>query len=385
MKLVETLNGREKAFISQFIDELDKKDYIDWDKTDDSIYIVDDALETFKREYRKKIPVEFIDTFSRCVHPLTWEKLSENIMEGKDCWNFWPDTITKITIPAGVRYIPDMAFCGDHNLTTITLPDSVQLLGDGAFADSGLKAISVPANVITVDDYCFEECAQLESVIFSKGARLLEIAHGVFRGCTALKSITVPEKVWIIHYGAFMGCDALTSVNLPKCYIAPRPKDKGIVQEGAFEDCPNLTTLRAGNSGLGDTWQFEENSLCDCPKLIIDVNNERDAEQFWRAGCHNVILRGKPYSLNESLDIPAGKGTESKVDEITDFIEDLYDLRKSSIAADGEYGLGNLVFKEMRALGYLDNLRNLKNEIVDKNLSLESLCENFSVDNLSEQ
>ena len=61
------------------------------------------------------------------------------------------------------------------------------------------------------------------------------------------------------------------------------------------------------------------------------------------------------------------------IDEINDFIEDLYDLRKTSIAKDGEYGLGNLTFKECRALGYLDNLRQLKKEIRDRELSLESL------------
>ena len=44
--------------------------------------------------------------------------------------------------------------------------------------------------------------------------------------------------------------------------------------------------------------------------------------------------------------------------DIEKFINDLYDLRKSSIEKDGEYGLGNLVFKEFRNLGYLSNLKN---------------------------
>lgn len=61
------------------------------------------------------------------------------------------------------------------------------------------------------------------------------------------------------------------------------------------------------------------------------------------------------------------------VDKIDDFIEDVYDLRKNSIAKDGEYGLGNLVFKEFRNLGYLDNLKELKRKEIEKDLSLESL------------
>lgn len=57
-------------------------------------------------------------------------------------------------------------------------------------------------------------------------------------------------------------------------------------------------------------------------------------------------------------------------DSIEKFIEDIYELRKTSIANDGEYGLGNLVFKECRNLGYLDNLRDMKRSIVNKELSL---------------
>lgn len=58
---------------------------------------------------------------------------------------------------------------------------------------------------------------------------------------------------------------------------------------------------------------------------------------------------------------------------IDKFIEDLYDLRKDSIANDGEYGLGNLVFKEFRNLGYLDHLKEIKRKEIEKDLSLEAL------------
>lgn len=63
----------------------------------------------------------------------------------------------------------------------------------------------------------------------------------------------------------------------------------------------------------------------------------------------------------------------SKADKINDFISDLYDLRKTSIANEGEYGLGNLVFKEFRNLGYLDNLKELRKKEITKELSLEQL------------
>lgn len=55
------------------------------------------------------------------------------------------------------------------------------------------------------------------------------------------------------------------------------------------------------------------------------------------------------------------------------FIEKLYNLRKESIAEEGEYGLGNLIFKEFRNRGYLDQLKELKNKLRSKELSLEQL------------
>lgn len=67
------------------------------------------------------------------------------------------------------------------------------------------------------------------------------------------------------------------------------------------------------------------------------------------------------------LDLENNISDEKTIDN---FIEDLYNLRKESIAKDGEYGLGNLVFKEFRNLGYLDNLKELKRKEIEKELSL---------------
>lgn len=65
--------------------------------------------------------------------------------------------------------------------------------------------------------------------------------------------------------------------------------------------------------------------------------------------------------------------SDNKINQIEDFVNALYKLRQDSIVNEGEYGLGNLVFKEMRNLGYLDNIKDIKTKIEDKDLSLEGL------------
>ena len=61
---------------------------------------------------------------------------------------------------------------------------------------------------------------------------------------------------------------------------------------------------------------------------------------------------------------------DPSIELIDELIDELYVIRGESISAEGEFGLGNLLFKEFRRLGYLDELKDLKVELVSKQLSL---------------
>ena len=63
------------------------------------------------------------------------------------------------------------------------------------------------------------------------------------------------------------------------------------------------------------------------------------------------------------------------LDAVIQLITDIYEQRKEGLATGGEYSLQNLIFKEFRNRGYLDNLKELKDYIIGQELSLESLEE----------
>lgn len=67
-------------------------------------------------------------------------------------------------------------------------------------------------------------------------------------------------------------------------------------------------------------------------------------------------------------------------EDVEQFINDLYLMRKESLAAEGEFALGNLIFKEFRNSGKLDRLKDRKNEIKSRELTLESLNEGYLVE-----
>ena len=62
-------------------------------------------------------------------------------------------------------------------------------------------------------------------------------------------------------------------------------------------------------------------------------------------------------------------------EEIDRQINVLYLMRKNSLACDGEFGIGNLIFKAVRNAGLLDKLKDASRKCKAKQLSIESLVE----------
>ena len=61
--------------------------------------------------------------------------------------------------------------------------------------------------------------------------------------------------------------------------------------------------------------------------------------------------------------------------EVTKFINMLYMMRKNGIATQGEFSIGNLLFKEIRNLELLDQLKDKLKELQSKELTLEQMNE----------
>lgn len=68
-------------------------------------------------------------------------------------------------------------------------------------------------------------------------------------------------------------------------------------------------------------------------------------------------------------DIKADKLDDEK--KVVKMLEDIYDKLRKKGVAEGEYSIRNLAFKELRNKGYLDQLKDYKNELTSKRLSLE--------------
>ena len=100
----------------------------------------------------------------------------------------------------------------DESTGSLTIPDSVTAIGEGAFADlSGLKTI---IKVETIDQYIFHSCANLEIVNFQEG--LKNINYGAFMNCRNLDNVAIPSSTQTISSGAFSGCNGLANIDTSK-------------------------------------------------------------------------------------------------------------------------------------------------------------------------
>jgi len=102
---------------------------------------------------------------------------------------------------------------------------SVNSIWESAFGQTNLRSVTIPS--MEKLDRAFENDIYLEDVIFTGS---IDYLYGTFRGCTALKSIKIPDWMTEIPEYLFEGCNSLTDVDFSKSTTK--------VKQGAFKDCP---------------------------------------------------------------------------------------------------------------------------------------------------
>ncbi len=82
-------------------------------------------------------------------------------------------------------------------------------------------------------------------------------------------------------------------------------------------------------------------------------------------------IKGQISDLEVELGVTDGEGLDD-LNEAADALRDkVARMRKDSLEANGEFGIGNLAFKELRNSGYMERLIDISNAIYDKKFSTE--------------
>lgn len=104
-------------------------------------------------------------------------------------------------------------------ITSITLPESVCVIGEGAFSYClGLRSVNIPDGVSEIAENTFFNCSYLEKIEIPGSVRT--IGSKAFLRCRALKTAVIPEGVTEIVRNAFHECSSLKTIELPRSLIS---------------------------------------------------------------------------------------------------------------------------------------------------------------------
>lgn len=192
-------------------------------------------------------------------------------------------------------------------------------------------------------------------------------------------------KVWEDRYNKIIAVDSKTKKKSNKI----EAKETGTFDE-AFDALNKLNeeAKLLESSLVKDTYDIDENTSIEYGwekgynggHFYVEKNyRSSPLDAFYRTEFHKTFATEaaakrafEKYKKSADIDIDE-ELQNSQITEIDKYLEDIYNLRKEGLASDGQYGIKNLVFKEIRNKGYLDKLKDLKNELIGKELSLESL------------
>ena len=195
-------------------------------------------------------------------------------------------SLTSLTLPSSLQSIGDSAFWNCSSLTSLTLPSSLQSIGDSAFwGCKSLSSLTLPSSLQSIGDSAFYGCNSLISLTLPSS--LQSIGDRAFLGCTSLSSLTLPSSLQSIGDRAFYGCKSLTSLTLPSSLQS--------IGNWAFYGCNSLTSLTLPSSlqSIGDYAFYDCNSLTSLtlPSSLQLIGNSA----FW--GCNSLTSLILPSSL----------------------------------------------------------------------------------------
>lgn len=147
--------------------------------------------------------------------------------------------LKRIIIPGNVKEIKQNAFRGNTTLEEVIMEEGVETIGKSAFQNcTNLKTVTMPDSITTIESYSFSNCTALINIQLSKN--LTSIPSWSFSNCTALEQITLPENIEEIGESAFRNDYNLVTINIPA--------KTNTIGNNAFMGCKQLTNMENASS-----------------------------------------------------------------------------------------------------------------------------------------
>lgn len=210
-----------------------------------------------------------------------------------------PETINAAGFDIPVTRIADRVFRSNSRLKLLTLPDSIEEIGEEAFRDCrGIVFGKLPANIKHIGKQAFRDCWGITNLMIPEGCTRIDdeaflyctrmltvtfkpekvtLGERVFQNCYNLAFAELPEKTAAVPAGMFQNCSALTAITLPATVKE--------VNDNAFAGCQKLKDVYcyAEEVPYALATAFDENTISTATLYVPEGKSESyAAANIWK-------------------------------------------------------------------------------------------------------
>ncbi len=246
----------------------------------EKIIVPDSMISIKERQFYNLRDLKFV------VLPNTLEEIGTSAFEG--C-----SSLTDISFPDTLRKIDDRAFYGCSSLKSVLLPSGIEIIGAEAFYKcTSVVNVYLPSSLKEIGSYAFCSCSNIETLIFEENSQIDGINEGVFRWCSNINNIELPNNITYIDNEAFRGCLKLISIEIPDQVTR--------IGKNAFESCTELKTVKL--PAKLEILEYKAFSSCEKLTDIVIPNSVTKIGDYAFAYCYqlqNIKLSSKLVSIGE--------------------------------------------------------------------------------------
>ncbi len=271
--------------------------------------------------------------------------------------------LTSISLPKSITLLGANAFVGCTSLTSITLPSYLKTIGVGAFDGcEALTEIVIPESVSVIGEYAFSNCTALTTATLPDN--LSVIPQSLFRGCSLLATVNCPNGVTEIGTTAFystalasfdmsnakklttINSQAFSNTKLTAVYI---PSNVTTIGNAVFSNISTLNEIRVARNNVKFS-SFAEGAECNC--IIQDGN-------ILVVGCKTTTIPNTISKINDYAMLGSGK-TSITIPSSVEYIgSQSFSWLSSLTSVTFEQGTKPLIIKE-RAFYGCNNITTLE-------------------------
>lgn len=149
------------------------------------------------------------------------------------------ENLRSIALPQNITSIDYSAFEECRNLQEVLyMPSTCTYIGSNAFARTGLTKIEIGNGVKTIGGSAFSGCYNLADVTLCRGLETIE--YNAFYNCSNLRKLILPTTLKRIGGNAFQYCYSLTDIDFAEGLTD--------IEYGAFEYCSSLKDVHLPTS-----------------------------------------------------------------------------------------------------------------------------------------